>query len=70
VSAGGETFKVKRKERFVEAGGREKLKLKAKKLGELKQLLEETDGKAKIKVNGTDAGGVKAKKRVKVKLVG
>jgi hypothetical protein len=71
AEAGGEKFKLKKtKERFLEAGEKAKLKVKAKNLDELKSLLADGDGKAKIKVKGTDAGGVKAKKRVKVKLVG
>jgi hypothetical protein len=71
AEAGGEKFKLKKtKERFLEAGEKAKLKLKPNNLDELKSLLAGGDGKAKIKVKGTDAGGVKAKKRVKVKLVG
>jgi hypothetical protein len=71
AEAEGEKFKLKKtKERFLEAGEKAKLKLKAKNLGELKSLLADGDGTAKIKVKGTDAGGVKAKKKLKVKLTG
>jgi hypothetical protein len=71
AEAGGERFKLKKsKARFLEAGDKAKLKLKAKGLDELKSLLAEDDGMAKIKVKGTDAGGVKAKKKLKVKLTG
>jgi hypothetical protein len=71
VKASGERFKLKKtKRRFLEAGERKKLRLKAKHLDALKQLLAGGDGEAKIKVKGTDAGGVKAKKKLKVKLVG
>jgi hypothetical protein len=71
AEADGEKFKLKKtKQRFLEAGEKAKFKLKAKNLDELKSLLADGDGKAKIKVNGTDAGGVKAKKKLKVKLVG
>ena len=71
AEAEGEKFKLKKtKERFLEAGEKAKLKLKAKNLRELKSLLADGDGTAKIKVKGTDAGGVKAKKKLKVKLTG
>jgi hypothetical protein len=71
AKAAGAKFKLKKtKERFLEAGEKAKLKLKTKDLDELKELLENSDGKAKIKVKGTDAGGVKAKKQLEVELVG
>jgi hypothetical protein len=72
AKAGAEKFKLKKtKRRFLEAGERKKLRLKAKNLDELKQLLASgANGEAKVKVKGTDAGGVKAKKKFKVELVG
>jgi hypothetical protein len=69
--AGSERFKLKKsKKRFIAAGEKAKLKLKAKNADELKGLLASSEGKAKIKVRGTDAGGVKAKKKLNVKLIG
>jgi hypothetical protein len=71
AKAGGEKFKLKKtRRRFLEAGERKKLRLKAENVDELKQLLGGDEGEAKIKVKGTDAGGVKAKKKLKVKLIG
>jgi hypothetical protein len=71
AKAGGERFRLKRtKERFLEPGEKAKLRLKAKNAGELKDLLANSEGEAKITVRGTDAGGVKAKKKLKVKLTG
>jgi hypothetical protein len=68
ANAGGERFKLKKtKRRFVEAGEKTQL-LKAKDASELKELLANSKGKAKITVRGTDAGGVKAKKKLKVEL--
>jgi hypothetical protein len=72
AKVGEERFKLKKtKRRFLEAGERKKLRLKAKNLDELKQLLAGgVEGEAKVKLKGTDAGGVRAKKKVKLKLVG
>lgn len=71
ATAEGERFKLtKTKERFLNAGEQARLKLKAKHIGRLTRLLEESDGKARIKVKGTDAGGVVATKRKRVELVG
>jgi hypothetical protein len=70
VKAGGESFKLKRKRRFVEAGERRKLKLKAQDLDQLEDLLEDGDGKAKINVKGTDAAGETARKKLRVTLTG
>jgi hypothetical protein len=71
AEAGGERFKLKKtKKRFLNPGQKKKLKLKAKNVDELKQLLGGGEGEAKIKIKGTDAGGVKAKKKLTVKLVG
>jgi hypothetical protein len=66
----GESFKLKRKHRFAAFGQKAKLKLKAKHLNELEDLLAESDGKARIKVKGTDAGGVTAKRKLNVQLIG
>ena len=67
----GERFKLaKTNGRFLEAGEQARLKLKGEHIGRLSRLLEESDGKARIKVKGTDAGGVVATKRRRVELVG
>jgi hypothetical protein len=70
AAAGGESFKLKRKQKFLNAGQKKKLKLRAKNLDGLEDLLAEGHGKAKIKVKGTDAGGVTAHKKLKVELTG
>jgi lipoprotein-anchoring transpeptidase ErfK/SrfK len=71
ATAQGKRFKLtKTKERFLDAGEQARLKLKAEHIGRLTRLLEERDGKARIKVKGTDAGGVVATKRKRVELVG
>ena len=70
ASVEGERFKLKKaKQRFLEAGEKVKLRLKAKELDELRAALADSDGKAKIAVGATDAGGITAKKVLKVKLV-
>jgi hypothetical protein len=67
----GERFKLKKaKQRFLEAGEKAKLRLKAKNIKQLRSALADADGKARIAVGATDAGGVTAKKTLKVKLVG
>ncbi len=67
----GEHFKLaKTKQRFLEAGEQARLELEVEHAGRMRRLLEDSDGKAGIKVKGTDAGGVVATKRKRVELVG
>jgi hypothetical protein len=69
--ADGERFALTRTdERFLEAGEQTRLKLEAEHLGRLSRALEDGNGKATIKLKGTDAGGVVATKRKRVELVG
>jgi hypothetical protein len=69
--AEGEQFELaKTRERFLEAGEQARLRLEAEHAGRLERLLERGDGKARITVKGTDAGGVGATKRKRVELTG
>ncbi len=67
----GERFELTRtRDRFLAAREHATLRLEAEHIGQLRRLLEQTDGKARIKVKGTDTGGVVATKRKRVGLVG
>jgi hypothetical protein len=67
----GERFKLRKtRKRFLDAGEGTRLRLKAKNSSELTELLTQSDGTAKVAVKGSDPGGVRARKKVSVELVG
>ena len=67
----GERFELTRtRDRFLAAREHVILRLEAEHAGRLGRLLDRADGTARIKVKGTDAGGVVAAKDKRVELIG
>jgi hypothetical protein len=71
AKASGRSFTLESTgKRFLHAGQHRRLTLKPEHLHRLQELLRSSHGEARITIKGTDAGGVKKKKREKVELVG
>jgi hypothetical protein len=67
---GARKFELKPKARSLVTGEKEKFKLRARKLGQLEDLLAETDGEATVKVKATGPTGSTAKLTAKITLTG
>ena len=66
----GEAFKIEPKSRTLAVDEPERFRLKVTDAGELRERLQDNEGKATVKVRATTADGGEAKTKGKIKLIG